>query len=49
MPTVESVLGIVSKVFKKGLEGLEIRRRIDTIQTTALLISAKIPRRVLET
>ena len=32
----------------KGLQDLEIRRRVETIQTTALLRSARILRRVLE-
>ena len=33
----------------KGLEDLEIRGRVATIQTTTLLRTAKILRRVLET
>ena len=33
----------------EGLEDLEIRGRMETIQTTALLRSARILRRVLET
>ena len=33
----------------KGLEDLEIRSRMETILTTTLLRSARIPRRVLET
>ena len=36
------------KRLKKGLEGLEIRGRVETIQTTALKRLAKILRRVLE-
>ena len=44
-----SVLGIVSKSLKRRLEELEIKGRIKTIQTTTLLRSAKILRRVLET
>ena len=32
----------------EGLEDLEIRERVETIQTTALLRSARILRRVLE-
>ena len=41
-------LGMVPKGLEGRLEELEIRR-IETIQTTALLKSAKILRRVLET
>ena len=32
----------------KGLEDLEIRGQVDTIQTTDLLRSPRIPRRVLD-
>ena len=39
----------VSKGLEKGLDELKIRGRIDTIQTTTLLGSAGITRRVLET
>ena len=35
--------------FKKGLEGLKMTGQVETIQTTTLLRSARIPRRVLET
>ena len=42
-------LGTVNKGLLKGLEDLEIRGRVETIQTTALLRSAKILRRVPET
>ena len=42
-------LGTVTKGLIKGLEDFEIRERVKTIQTTALLRSARIPRRVLET
>ena len=37
------------KGYVKGLEDLEIRGQVKTIQTTALLRSARILRRVLET
>ena len=52
--TVEnkSVIGALDTVTKrlvKGLEDLEIRGRVETIQTTALLRSARILRRVLKT
>ena len=42
-------LGTVAKGLIQGLEDLEIRGRMATIQTTALLSSARILRRVLET
>ena len=42
-------LRTVTKGLIKGLEDLEIRGRVETIQTTALLRSARILRRVLET
>ena len=38
----------VTKGLVKGLEELEIRTRVETIQTTALLRSARILRKVLE-
>ena len=41
-------LGTVTEVLIKRWEDLEIRGRVETIQTSALLISAKILRRVLE-
>ncbi len=40
--------GIVTKGLVLGLDDLEIRGRVETIQTTALLRSARILRRVLE-
>ncbi len=40
------VLGMVPKVLVKRLE---VRGQVETIQTTALLRSARILRRVLET
>ena len=42
-------LGTVTEGLIKGLEELEIRGRVETIQTTALLRSARILRRVQET
>ena len=42
-------LGTVTKGLLKGLEDLEVGGRVETIQTTALLRTAKILRRVLET
>ena len=49
IPSVIGALGTVSKGLKNELEDLKIRGRIETIQTTALLRSARIMRRVLET
>ena len=49
VPIVIGALGIITKGFLKGLEDLEVGRRVDTIQTTALLRTARILRRVLET
>ena len=49
IPTVIYALFTVTKGFIKGLEDLEIRGRMETIQTSALLGSVRIPRRVLET
>ena len=47
IPIVVGALGTVPINLEKRLEELEIRGRIETIQTTALLQSARIPRRVL--
>ena len=49
IPIVIGVLCTAAKGLIKGLEDLEIRERVETIQTTALLRSARILRRVLET
>ena len=49
IPIVIGALGTVTERLLKGLEDLEVRGRVDTFQTTALLRSARIPRRVLET
>ena len=49
IPIVVGVLGIIPKGLVKGLEDLEIRRLAEIIQTTALLRSARILKRVLET
>ena len=40
--------GTVTKGLKQGLKELEIRVPVDTIQTTTLLISARILTRFLE-
>ena len=49
IPVVIGVLGTISKVLVKGKEDLEIGGRVETIQTTALLRTDRILRRVLET
>ena len=49
IPIVKGVLQTIFKGFVKGLEELEIGGRAETIQTTELLRSARILRRVLET
>ena len=44
-----SAFGTVTKGFIKGLEDLEVEGRVETIQTSALLRTHRILRRVLET
>ena len=46
---VIDAFGTVTKGLQKGLEDLEVGGRVETIQTTALLRTARILRRVLET
>ena len=46
---VIGALSIVTKELVHGLEDLEIRGRVQSIQTTALLRMARILRRVLDT
>ena len=46
---VIGVLGTVTKGMVEGVKNLEIRGWVETIQTTVLLRSARIFRRVLET
>ena len=48
IPVVIDALGTIHKDLIRGLEELEIWRRAETIQTTALLRSARVLRRVLE-
>ena len=48
VPIVIGVLGTVTKGLLKGLEDLEVGRRVETIQMTALLRTARILKRVLE-
>ena len=49
IPIVIDALSTVTKGLIQGLEDLEIRGQVETIQTTALLRSARKLRRVLET
>ena len=49
VPIVIGALGTVTKGLLKGLEDLEVGGRVETTQTTALLRTASILRRVLET
>ena len=49
IPIVIGAFGIVTKGLLKGLEDLEVGGRVEIIQTTALLRTARILRRVLET
>ena len=49
IPIVIGAFGTVTKGLLKGLEDLEVGGRVETIQTTALLETARIQRRVLET
>ena len=49
VPIVIGVLGTITKALLKGLEDLEVGGRVETIQTTALLRTTRILRRVLET
>ena len=49
LPIVINTLGMVTKALVEGLEELEIRALVDTLQITALLRSARILRRFLET
>ena len=49
IPIIIGALGTVTEGLLKGLEDLEIGGWEETIQTTALLISVRILRRVQET
>ena len=49
IPIVIGAFGTVTKGLLKGLEDLEVGRRVETIQTTALLRTVRILRRVQET
>ena len=49
IPITIGSFGTVTKGLLKGLEDLEIRGRLETTQTTILLRTAGIPKKVLET
>ena len=49
VPIVIGAFGTITKGLLKGLEDLEVGRRVETIQMTALLRTARILRLVLET
>ena len=49
IPIVIGEFGTVTKGLLKGLEDLEVGGRVETIQTTTLLRTARILRRVLVT
>ena len=48
IPVVIGAVGTITEGMIKGPEELEIRRHVETIQTTSLLRSARILRRVQE-
>ena len=48
IPIGIGAFGTVTKGLLKGLEDLEVGGRVETIQTTAFLRTARIPRSVLE-
>ena len=48
IPIVIGAIRTVTKGLQKGLEDLEVGGRVETIQTTALLRTARILRRILE-
>ena len=48
-PIVIGAFGTVTKELQKGLKDLEIRGRVETIQTTTSLRTARIVRKGLET
>ena len=48
IPVANGALGRIPKRLVRGFEELEIEERAETIQTTVLLRSARILRRILE-
>ena len=49
VPIVIGAFGTITKRLLNGLEDIEVGGRVETIQMTALLRTARILRRVLET
>ena len=49
VPIVIGALGTITKGLLKGLEDFDVGGRVETMQTTALLRTARILRQVLET
>ena len=49
IPIVKGAFGAVTKGLLKGPEDLEVGGRVETTQTTTLLRTARVLRRVLET
>ena len=49
VPIVIGALGTITKELLKGLEDLEVGGRVETIQMSALLRTARTLRRILET
>ena len=49
IPIVDGAFGEVTKGLVKGLEDLEIRGQVETIQITVFVRSGRILRRVVET
>ena len=49
IPIVNDALGTVTKGLVHRLKDVDIAGRVETVQTTALMWSARIPRRVLKT
>ena len=49
VPIVNGTLGTITEGLLRGLEDLEVGGQVETIQMTALLKTARILRRVLET
>ena len=48
-PIVIGAFDTIAKVSLKSLEDLDVSRRVETLQMTALLRTARITRRVMET
>ena len=49
VPIAIGALDTITKGLLKGLEDLDVGGRVETIQTTALLRTARMLRRILET